>query len=219
MGYITELKAINHMLLMAGESPVASLTEAGIDITTAQTLLEQFVDDFLMRGTVGNRLITKTTLTSDGQIELGTNIIAAELVSYHVNSDGYKIVANIRGMGGDTPYLWNITDNTSTWTAGTEYIMELIYDLPWLDIDTPYQRAIMAAAARQYQIVMQGDADADSYLAQSEHFYSAKAKAANTDDRRRHVFSQVSRRAYESVSRSDVTSDPSRFRYWRHSHG
>ena len=219
MGYITELKAINHMLLMAGESPVADLTDSGVDISVANTLLQQFIDDFLMRGTVGNRVITKTTLETDGQILLGDNIIAAELLSHHVNSDGYRISANIRGIGGDAPFLYNITDQTATWSAGKEYTMEIIYDLIWLDIDTPYQRAIMAAAARQYQIVMQGDADADAYLAQSEHFYSAKAKSANTDDRRRHIFDQVPRRAHESVSRRDTNSDPTRFRYWRHSHG
>tara|TARA_R100000654_G_scaffold1725_3_gene6340 strand:- start:584 stop:1252 length:669 start_codon:yes stop_codon:yes gene_type:complete len=222
MGYITELKAINHMLLMAGESPVtqAELTAGGIDVSTAQTLLEQYTEDFLMRGTVGNRIITKTTLTTAGQILLGNDVMSAELVTYHANSEGDRIFANIRGMGAtDGRYLYNITDQTSTWSAGTEYCLELIYDLPWVDIDTPYQRAIMAAAARQYQIVMQGDGDTDAYLSQAEAFYSAKAKAANTDDRRRHVFDQVPRRARESVLRQDVTSDPTRFRYWRHTNG
>lgn len=221
MGYITEIKAVNHMLLMAGESTVANLsTDSGVDTETAQTLLNQYTEDYLMRGTVGNRVIYKTTLTTAGTIALGTDVMSAELVSYHTNSEGYTIKANIRGQTeGGTPYLYNITDSTSTWSAGTEYCMELIKDLAWIDIDTPYQRAIMAAAARQYQMIMQGDADADAYLSQAEAFYSAKAKGANVDDRRRHVFDQVSRRAYESVSRQDVYNDPTRFRYWKHTHG
>jgi hypothetical protein len=133
--------------------------------------------------------------------------------------------ANIRGFSVDEdpanplPYLFNITDGTSVWVTTTEYTVEYIYNLDWVDIDTPFQRAIMAASARQYQIVMQGDYDSDAYLAQVEAFYSAKAKGANIDDRRRHVFSQLGYSAKGAVTRVDTSTDPARFRYWRTNNG
>lgn len=222
MGVITKQTAVNHMLLNAGESTVSSLTEdSGIDTTTAIFILDQAVEDYLMRGTVNNRSIVKVTIDTDGAIELGNvgnyPVMSAELISYHENDDGLMIQANIRGIDGtNTPYLWNITDNKSTWAAKTEYVLEKILELPWEDIDTPFQRAIMATAARQYQLIMQGDADADKYLANAESLFSMKAKAANADDKRRHVFSQLSKRARDAVTRRGYGTDTTRFRFWKH---
>lgn len=220
MGYITELEAVNHILLMAGESTVSTLGDSDIDTEVALLLLNQFRTDYLMRGTVGNRLITKTTLTEDGRLNLTTNVLSAELISYHTNDDGLMIQANIRGYDDvDSPFLYNITDGTDTWEANKEYTIETIYSIVWLDLDTAYQRAIMAAAARQYQLVMQGDADADAYLGQAEMYYKAQAKGANTDDRRRHLFSQAPPRSRAAVERFNGANDPSRFRFWRTNNG
>jgi hypothetical protein len=221
MGYITELEAVNHMLLMAGESTVSDLTLDGdLDTEVALLLLKQFKTDYLMRGTVGNRKITKHKLATDGRINLDQDVLAAELISYHTNDNHLLIHANIRGYDdASSPYLWNITDSTDTWKAGTEFVVETIESLAWIDLDTTYQRAIMSAAARQYQLVMQGDADADAYLGQMELYFKTVAKGANADDKRRHVFSQVSLRARRAVDRSTGLNDPSRFRYWRTNNG
>ena len=208
---------------MAGESTVSETqltSDPDTDTEVALLLLAQFTDDYLMRGTVGNRRLRKFELDTIGQIELETDVMSAELVSYHDNDDNYMIQANVRGTyDEDGPYLWNITDATDQWEADKEYTIETIHSLSWLEIDTPFQRAIMSAAARQYQIIMQGDADADAYLAQVEALFQAKAKGANTDDRRRHVFSQVPRKSYDAIMREGLTNDPSRFRFWKSSQG
>jgi hypothetical protein len=228
MGYITEVDAVNHMLLMAGESTVSDLsTDTSIDTETARTLLDQYTHDFLMRGIVGNRQIKKYNLDAAGKIEFisgSTNqiVLTAELVSVHHNTDNYKIQTSVRGNtegsnGSDAAYLYNVTDQTSTWDAKKDYWVELLFHLDWDELDTAFQRAIMAAAARQYQIIMQGDADADAYLANAEAFYAAKAKASNTDIRQRSLFAQVPIRSYDAVSRSSRHNDPNRFRFWRHS--
>jgi len=220
MGYITELEAVNHILLMAGESTVSTLVDSDIDTQVAALLLKQFRTDYLMRGTVGNRLVTKTTLTTAGRINLTSDVLSAELMSYHANDDGLMIQGAIRGYDdAESPFLYNITDGTDTWDADKEYTIETIYSLVWLDLDTTYQRAIMAAAARQYQLVMQGDADADAYLGQAEMYYKAQAKGSNTDDRRRHLFSQAPPRSRAAVERFNGASDPSRFRFWRTNNG
>jgi len=224
MGYIKQLEAVNHMLLMAGESTVSETqltSDPDTDTEVALLLLGQFQDDSLMRGTVGNRRLRKFRLEAAGRIELENDIMAAELVSYHANDDDLMIQANVRGLfiTDELPYLWNITDATETWKADKDYMVETIQSLTWENIDTSYQRAIMSAAARQYQIIMQGDADADAYLAQIEALYSAKAKGANIDDRRRHVFSQVGRKSYDAINRQGFSNDPSRFRYWNTNNG
>jgi len=82
-------------------------------------------------------------------------------------------------------------------------------------MDTPVQRGILSAAARQYQMVTQGDGDADQYLSGLESFYSAKAKGADLDDRRRSVFSASSSKLRDALSRNEMYNDASRLRYWR----
>jgi hypothetical protein len=221
MGVITKQSAVNHMLLLAGESTVSSLdNDAGIDTTTAVFILNQVIQDYLLRGTVGNRSIVKVKLDVEGTIELGSvgnyPIMSAELISYHTNDDQMLIQANIRGIDGDsTPHLWNITDNKSSWKANTEYTLEKILELPWEDVDTPYQRAMMSTAARQYQLIMQGDADLDKYLANAESVHMTKARAANADDKRRHVFDQITGLSRDAISRQGYGSDTSRFRFWK----
>jgi hypothetical protein len=221
MGVITKQAAVNHMLLLAGESTVSSLTnDAGIDTTTAVFILDQVIQDYLLRGTVGNRTVVKVKLATEGTIELGNvgnyPIMSAELISFHTNDDQMMIQANIRGIDGTSvPLLWNITDNKSTWKEGTEYVLEKILQLPWEDVDTPYQRAMMSTAARQYQLIMQGDADIDKYLANAESVHMSKAKAANADDKRRHIFDQITGLSRDAISRQGYGNDTSRFRFWK----
>ena len=87
--------------------------------------------------------------------------------------------------------------------------------MAWDDIDTTLQRGIMAAAARQYQIIVQGDADADQYLGNLEAVFKSQAKAANIDDRRRSVVDQMTRIGKRAVLRADGVGDQRRFRYWK----
>ena len=225
MGYIKELDAVNHMLLMAGESTVSSLTtDSAVDTETARTILDQYTHDFLMRGIVGNRQLKKYKLEADGKIEFTSGsdnqkVLTAELVSHHENSDSQKILTSVRDNTEDNTtaaYLYNVTEQTSTWTANKNYWVEILFHLDWEELDTVYQRAIMAAAARQYQIIMQGDADADAYLGSLEAFYTAKARGSNVDDKRISVFNHVTSRQRDSIFRTTRYNDSRRFRYWKY---
>ena len=58
MGDISKLDAVNHMLLMAGESLVSDLDDnSGLDTETALFCLEQFTKDFQLRGIANNQQI------------------------------------------------------------------------------------------------------------------------------------------------------------------
>ena len=71
MGMISKLDAVNHMLLMAGESLVSDLDEnSGLDTETAEFVLNQYIRDFQMRGLANNKFIKKYTLTEKGQVTL-----------------------------------------------------------------------------------------------------------------------------------------------------
>lgn len=218
MGKISKLDAINHMLLMAGESLVADLTDnSGLDTETAEFVLEQYIRDFQMRGLANNRYLKKYKLTSDGKIELPSTpypTLSAELLSDHTNTDGYRRLGVARGPSGSM-YMWDNTDQTDIWKAEVEYTVEIIQEIGWHDLDTPVQRAVLASAARQYQLVTQGDRDSDAYLGSIEAMYVAKGKGADMDDKRKNILYSSSMRMQEAIQRNISYNDPSRFRFWR----
>jgi len=139
--------------------------------------------------------------------------LSAELLSDHNSVDNYRIIGISKGT--TSKYLWNVTDQTAQWAANIEYIIEIIQAVNWEDMDTPVQRAILAAAARQYQMITQGDGDADNYLAGLEGVYMAKGKGADLDDRRRTVFSASSAKLTEARNRNAFNRDSSYLRYWQ----
>jgi len=220
MGAITKLDAVNHMLLMAGESLVNDLEgESGLDTEVSLFILERNITDFQLRGMASNTYVKKYNLSTDGIIDLPTDTLSAELVSYHTNDDGERIKANARQDSEGNIRLHNLTDHINSWDASKDYYVEVIYALVWEEMDTPIQRSIMAAAARQYQLVMQGDGDVDNYLGQIESLYMAKGKSADIDDKNYSIFSSATSRAREIFQRRSVHGDPSRFRFWRTTNG
>ena len=58
MGVISKLDAINHMLLMAGESMVSDLeNQSGLDTEVCEDVLQRVVVDFQSRGLANNKYI------------------------------------------------------------------------------------------------------------------------------------------------------------------
>lgn len=224
MGLITKLQAINQMLLASGENLVADLEgESGVDTGIADSILEQVSLDFQLRGLANNKYIRKFTPDASGYIYLPISnadeegLIAAELVSQHLNSDYYLIKARISNTG-PSPKLWNITDNTDVWdTSNAPYYVEITMKLPWENLDTTAQRAILATAMRQYQSITQGDEGTDAFLGYQEQVYNIKGRAADINDKRKNIFSSSSI-LRDAAFRSRYFSDPNRFRYW-HSRG
>lgn len=215
MGDISKLDAVNHMLLMAGESLVSDLDDnSGLDTETSLFVLDQFVRDFQLRGVANNKIIKKITLTTKGTIPINANALSVELISGQLSVDNYRIIGVLKGTGTNK-YLWNVTDQTDQWDPSDEIRYELILSIPWEDMDTPVQRAILSSAARQYQLVTQGDGDADTYLRELEMFYQSKGKAADLDDRRRSVFTAASPKLREAMSRTSYSRSAEALRYWR----
>jgi hypothetical protein len=222
MGVISKLDAINHMLLMAGESMVSDLDNlGGVDTEVCETILDRLILDFQTRGLANNKYNLKYTLDADGEISLGGNIISAELISSHSNDDGFQIigVGRYEDSSQGITKLWNVTDQTLTWKSDRDYWVEIIKKIDWEAMDTPVQRAVLSSAARQYQIIMQGDVEADKYLQELEIMYTVKGKSADTDDKRRTIFGSGTPKLRDIHNRASSYNDPSRFRFWRTTNG
>jgi hypothetical protein len=219
MGFITRLQAVNQMLLTSGENLVSDLEDAsGIDTGIAQNILEQCSLDFQMRGMANNKCIRKMLINSSGYLLLPSGdgdeegVIATELISYHQNSDGDQI--KIRMLSASPSRLWNITDDTDVFVEA-DYYVEFIMKLLWENLDTSVQRAILSSAMRTYQILTQGDGEADAYLNQQEQIFNAKGRAADVNDKKRNIFMTGDLSLRSAVNRNPYLNDPSRFRFWR----
>lgn len=218
MGLMTKIDAVNQMLLASGESLVADLEEAsGIDTGIAEFLLYQLTIDKQLRGLTNNKFEKKYVPNDDGHILLPDDMMSAELVSHHSNADGQRITGV--PMGEPDAYMWNVTDQTKVWSSTETYTIELITFVPWEDMDTPVQRAITAEAVRQYQLVVQGDGEVDSYWANQEMKHQMKGKASDVRKRRRNILNNGPTAIRRAALRPMASNDPSRFRFWRTSNG
>lgn len=207
------------MLLTSGENLVADLENAsGIDTGIAETVLDQCSLDFQLRGMAGNKVCRKMVPNVDGRLLLPVGdadeegLISAELVSPHLNTDGYLI--RTRMFMSSPARLWNITDDTDVFVAG-DYYVELVSKLLWENLDTPVQRAIMATAIRQYQTLTQGDPAADQYLSYQEQIFNARGRAADVNDKKRNIFHSGDASVRRASDRTMYSNDPSLRRYWR----
>jgi len=215
MGAYTRLQAVNEMLLFSGETPVASLdSSSGVDTTIAEQILEQKTIDAQARGMANNLTIRDFTADAAGYVFLPSNVLSAEMLTMvnaaHKDVTYARIVT--RGWETGTPFFYNLTDNTPLFEAGKTYTAELILSISWDNMDTAIQKDIMMQAARQYQMLTQGDGAVDNYIAQLELYYGAKAKGADVRSKGYNLFN-LHRTARNAVSRY-VRNDPNRFRQW-----
>ncbi len=204
MGYLSKLNAVNLMLLASGESLVADLQEAsGIDTGISEFILDQASLDHQLRGLVENKITRKVVLTVAGEILLGypntdyLGVLAASLVVPVLNTNGDLI--QVRVQEGNPPRLWNMTDETPTFEIG-EYWIETVNLLSWEQLDTVAQRSVLADAMRKYQMITQGDTNADRMLAEQVMIYKIKAKADNTANSNYNIFN-LNQTASDAVNR------------------
>lgn len=215
MGAYTKLSAINEMLLLSGETPVASLDgSAGVDTSIAEQILDQKTIDIQARGLANN--ITIRTMTADlqGVVYLTADVMSADTLTpvYSEREDIFQSRITTRGWESGAPYLYNLTDGTKYLTPSTDYEVEVILQVDWEDMDTPVQKDITVQASRTYQMLSQGDGAVDGYLSQLEAFYSAKAKGADTRAKNYNTLF-MQNNVFRALNRN-VKDDPERFRFW-----
>ena len=215
MGAMTRIDAVNQCLLAAGEAIVSDLeNQSGVDTSIAEYLLNQFTDDYQFRGLANNRYSKTLSVDADGLVRLPATIISLDFDSLLTNVDGNVVRVSVKNSNGSF-CLWNVTDQTSDFStyANEELNATLIVSVEWEDIDTPGQRAIVASAARRYQMLTQGDQGADAYLAQDEAMYNMKGKARDVDSKRKTIWDAGSAETKRAVFRGSMSAPD--FRRWR----
>jgi len=204
MGQMTRLDAVNQCLLAAGEAIVADLDSlSGVDTSIAEYLLDNYANDFQMRGLANNEYTTELAIdTNTNKIYLPATIISLDFLSSIFNSDGNAVRVSIK-KSGNSYFLWNVTDQTSDWSTYSEETLRaaFIVTVEWEDIDTPGQRAVTASAARRYQMLTQGDGEMDSYLMQDEMIYNSKGKARDIESKGRTIWDASDNQTRRAVFR------------------
>lgn len=216
MGAYTRLEAVNEMLLHAGESPVSDLQgSSGVDTSIAETILDQKTLDAQARGLANN--ITIRTLTADGtgRVFLPSDVISATMLDKVETTRDDMTYARIttRGWESGAPYFYNLTDGTNILKPNESYDVEVILFVDWVDMDTPIQKDITMQAARQYQMLSQGDGAVDNYLAQLELFYGAKARGADVRSKNYNTMF-MQNNVFNATQNRRARMDSRQLRFW-----
>jgi hypothetical protein len=193
MGLYSYTDAINHMLLSSGEHLISDLTaDAGVDTSVAQFILNQTIKAMVMRGIANNRYVTTITPDVNGKIILPSNACYAQVVEPLFDPTTGEVIQTTLKSTNSGPVLFNITKQTDVFDK--ELDIEVIVTLGnaasyygWDDIDSALQRGIMESAAREYQIITQGDMDIDKRLAVREQYHIARGRAADIFKKHRSI--------------------------------
>ena len=215
MGQMTRLAAVNQMLLAAGEAIVSDLeNQSGVDTSIAEYLLDEYTDDFQLRGLANNTYTKTLAIDGDGLVHLPTTTMSIDFQTLLTNSDGDVIRVSVK-RSGEAFILWNVTDQSSDWSAYSSETLRasIIDNLAWENIDTPGQRAIVASAARRYQMLTQGDEGMDAYLQQDEMIYQSMGKSRDMDSKKRTIWDAADYQKKRAVFRP-AGGNPD-FRLWR----
>lgn len=196
MGLYSYVDAINHMLLSSGEHIVNDLsTDAGVDTSVAQFILNQTIKAAVMRGVANNRYVTtytpSTIAPNVGRILLPDTACYAQVVEPLFDSTTGEVIQTT--IKSNPTRLFNITKQTDIFDKSLK--IEIIVTLDtaennygWNDIDSALQRGIMETAAREYQVITQGDLDLDKRMAVKEQFHVARGKAGDIFKKNRSIF-------------------------------
>jgi hypothetical protein len=185
MGAMTRLDAVNQMLLYAGEMVVSDLAgDSGIDTSIAEFLLDSKTQDYQQRGLAENQMVVQVSADTNGRIAIRTDALDVEMINPPKAVTEPQVGQSCRVVtrGG---YLYNLTDDTDIFPNDNDqkYNLNYIVEMDWVDMTTSIQKAITMQAAREYQMMSNGDAGTDQYLAQLEQKYTAKAKGEDAKDK------------------------------------
>jgi hypothetical protein len=192
MGLYSFTEAINHMLLSSGEHLVNDLdVDAGVDTSVAQFILHQTIKAAVMKGIANNRFVLEIAPDVNSKILLPSDACYAQVVEPLFDPTTGEVIQTT--IKSSPARLFNITKQTDIFTE--ELKIEVIVTLGnastnygWDDIDSGLQRGIMETAAREYQMISQGDLDVDKRMAQREMYHMARGRASDIFKKNRNLF-------------------------------
>ena len=154
----------------SSEPPVSTLINDGTnDTDLAQQILKAKRIEYLDEGKYFN-VSTKTLYPDDNG-----NIL---LASTTLNVDAVDHTRNVTPTG---TRLYDLDNNTDVFTKEIKVI--ITSDMAFELIPHAWQRAIVAEASRDYQMLTAGDPAVDNYLAEQELKAKARARKAEASQR------------------------------------
>jgi len=197
MGLYSYTDAINHMLLSSGEHLIVDLDQdAGVDTSVAQFILKQTIKAAMMRGVANNRFVNTYTLEANGTILLPSTACYAQVIEPLFDPTTGEVIQTT--IKSNPTRLFNITKQTdvfSTYTSGLKIEVIVMLGIEgddppygWNDIDSALQRGIMESAAREYQMITQGDLDIDKRMAMRESYHYSRGRASDMQKKNRSIF-------------------------------
>lgn len=215
MGALTRLNTINQMLLYSGESIVSDLDGAsGVDTSIAEFILDQKTVDYQERGLANNQRTERVSPAADGRIKIRTDSISCTMINPPTAKDDGPLKGSPSRIVQRAGYLYNLTDDTDYFTTTETYDLNYVLEVQWEDMDTPIQKAILMQASREYQMLSQGDPGADSYLANLEGRYTAKAKGADVRDKGYSILQNGDSAIKRILGGRNMAYDPNRYRFY-----
>ena len=180
------------MLLSSGEHLVNDLdVDAGVDTSVAQFILHQTIKAAVMKGIANNRFVLEIAPDVNSKILLPSDACYAQVVEPLFDPTTGEVIQTT--IKSSPARLFNITKQTDIFTE--ELKIEVIVTLGnastnygWDDIDSGLQRGIMETAAREYQMISQGDLDVDKRMAQREMYHMARGRASDIFKKNRNLF-------------------------------
>jgi len=209
---LTELEAVNYMLISAGEQPVAALGTAdqGTDTVTAQFILNDVVTkEFQERGLDENVYETIIAAAGDNTVSLpaGTiDVYLRDLLEVTDSSGENKGQMNVTVRDGK---LFNVTSQTNDFsdytskvaTQGGFRLVVKVY-LPFTSLNVATRRSIMEESARRYQMLTQGASNVDAMLNGRAQISRAQGRANDMNNKGRNLFDGSDYNRFFAVNRT-----------------
>lgn len=211
MAGLTELEAINYMLLSAGEQPVTALAGEGLgtDTTTARFLLDLVRKEVQERGLDENvyELIIPLN-TADNTVSLPNNTIDAYVKDSleHTDTSGEtrgnaNFIVRDGKLYNASKQSFDLSEfNDEVEDQGGFRVCVKVY-LDFEDLNPTSRRAVMEEAARRYQLATQGDQQVDRMMAQRAEMSRVIHRANDFNNKGRNLFDGSDYRRWFAVSR------------------
>ena len=212
MAGITQLEAINYMLVQAGEQPVTALTGTGLgtDTTMSLFILDVVTKEAQERGLDENvyEQIVPLNLT-DNSIPVPYNAIDVYTRDELRVTDSSGESKGQMNVSIRDQKLYNVTEQTfdfSEYNTGdiiTQGGFRLVFKvyLDFDDLNPTTKRLIMEESARRYQLATQGDQAVDSMMSQRAQLSRINSRANDFNNKGRNLFDGSDPRRLFAVDR------------------
>lgn len=213
MAGITELEAINYMLINAGEQPVTSLTGADLatDTTTARFMLGVVTKEIQERGmdeNVFEKLIPMNQ--TDGSFPLPPQTIDVYLRNDIRWTDVTGEERSTINVAPRDNKIYNIDQQTFDFSDYSDQLADdngmlrvvvKVY-IDFEDLNPTTKRTTMEEAARRYQLATQASPQVDGFLSQRTQLSRMNHRANDINNKSRNLFDGSDMRRSFAVDRN-----------------